>query len=84
MTFNISLGFLPSQDSFKPLEMLLMGKDRSQLSDSTLKRLTNSDCGEFAGSRHHLSSVIQSLTENLQHCNLHTPNVVFYGLYFLN
>ncbi|XP_056593120.1 homeobox protein cut-like 1 isoform X4 [Triplophysa dalaica] len=34
-----------AQDSFKPLEMLLMGKDRSQLSDSTLKRLTNSDCG---------------------------------------
>ncbi|KAA0704080.1 Homeobox protein cut-like 1 CCAAT displacement protein [Triplophysa tibetana] len=34
-----------AQDSFKPLEMLLMGKDHSQLSDITLKRLTNSDCG---------------------------------------
>ncbi|XP_057177361.1 homeobox protein cut-like 1 isoform X2 [Triplophysa rosa] len=31
--------------SAQPLEMLLMGKDHSQLSDSTLKRLTNSDCG---------------------------------------
>ncbi|XP_051540367.1 homeobox protein cut-like 1 [Myxocyprinus asiaticus] len=30
------------QDSSKPLEMLLMGKDHSQLSDSALKRLANS------------------------------------------
>nr|XP_021335079.1 homeobox protein cut-like 1 isoform X7 [Danio rerio] len=32
-----------AQDSSKPLEMLLTGKDHSQLSESALKRLANSD-----------------------------------------
>uniref|UniRef100_A0A672NVT4 Homeobox protein cut-like n=1 Tax=Sinocyclocheilus grahami TaxID=75366 RepID=A0A672NVT4_SINGR len=41
------IGNILSRDSSKPLEMLLMGKVHSQLSESALKRLANND---FSGS----------------------------------